>query len=212
MISGVYTIRNLQNDKRYVGSSADVEDRWRSHITRLNNGKHPNKKLQASWLKYGGEKSFEFRLIEAVLPDRLLLTAREQHWIDTYSACTLGYNIRPKAESCLGLKRGPQSEEHRRKNSEAKMGDKNPNYGKPFSEERKRKISLAQKGVSRGPHSEETKHTMSTSQKARYANGISEEHREQLAKAQKARVYGPLSEATKQKMREAHARRYANPC
>lgn len=38
---------------------------------------------------------------------------------------------------------GPHSEETKKKMSEAKKGRKNPNYGKKFSEEHKRRIGIS---------------------------------------------------------------------
>ena len=43
----------------------------------------------------------------------------------------------------LGKKKQPFTEEHKKRISESRMGIKNWNYGKHFSEERKRKIGLA---------------------------------------------------------------------
>ena len=52
--------------------------------------------------------------------------------------------------SMLGKNIGrTQTEEHRRKNSEAKRGMNNPMYGKPCSDERRQKISEANRGKSR---------------------------------------------------------------
>jgi group I intron endonuclease len=203
--AGVYLIRNLWNGKIYIGSSQDVEERWKQHTSKLNRGTHPSRKLLNAWRKYG-PSGFEFRIIELCNESQLL--EREQYWIDTTLAFPLGYNSRPKAESCLGYKRGSPTAEHRRKNAEAHTGSNNPNWNKPRSEETKHRIAKAQKGRPRKSHSEKTRNQMSESQRARYKNGITDEHRLQLAAAQKRRVYRPHSEETKRKMREAHAKRF----
>lgn len=41
----IYSIRNLVNDKRYIGVTNDVKDRWYHHKYVLKNNKHPNLKL-----------------------------------------------------------------------------------------------------------------------------------------------------------------------
>jgi len=140
MASGVYIIRNTQNGKVYVGSSVDMEERWKVHRQRLRQGM--TTRLGRAWTKYG-ERAFEFKVIEEVTPGQLI--EREQYWIDTMLAYSFGYNSRPKARTCLGMIRGAPSKEHRHKNAEAHTGSRNPNWGTHRSEETKRRISEAQK-------------------------------------------------------------------
>jgi group I intron endonuclease len=206
MNTGVYRIRNLQNGKVYIGSSKDIEERWRQHTLKLNRGTHPCRKLLNAWKKYGSS-TFQFEIIELCSLAELL--DREQHWIDTTMAYTTGYNSRPKAESCLGYKRGAPTEEHKRKNAEAHTGSKNSNWGKPRSEQTKAKIASAQKGKPRAKHSEATRALMSQNRKLRYSTGVTKEHRQQLIEARKKRVYHPHSEETKAKMRASHTARLA---
>jgi len=62
-----------------------------------------------------------------------------------------------------GSKKGRKlSIETRRKMSESRKGSKNPNFGKPLSQEQKIKISLAHQGFK---HTEESKRKMSESRK-----------------------------------------------
>jgi group I intron endonuclease len=204
MNTGVYRILNLLNGKLYIGSSKNIKERWQQHVSRLNKGTHPSKKLLNAWRKYGSD-AFQFEMVE--LCDVLVLLKREQHWLDSTRAFKVGYNSRPKAESCLGYKRGTPSSEHIRKNAEAHTGSNNANWGKPRSKETKRKIAAAQKGKPRKSHSEETRALMSVKHKQHYANGATEEHRKQLLAARKKRIYHPHSEETKAKMRAAHARK-----
>lgn len=53
-----------------------------------------------------------------------------------------GYNIANGGQTC-----GSHSEETIKKMSLARSGDKNPNYGKKFSEEHRKKISETHKGL-----------------------------------------------------------------
>ena len=57
--SGIYAIKNLINNKMYIGSTSDFKSRCRSHRTLLNRNKHFNKHLQNSVNKYG-LSNFEF--------------------------------------------------------------------------------------------------------------------------------------------------------
>ena len=94
--SGIYQIRCRENGKIYVGSTVDLQARWRSHRRDLDNGVHVNPHLQSAWNRYG-EKSFEFSVLEYVDENRLLVT--EQLWIDK-TGCTdqqVGFNIKLEA-------------------------------------------------------------------------------------------------------------------
>ena len=53
MSSGIYVIRNLVNDKLYVGKSVHIENRWLEHQSDLRNGRHANIHLQRAHDKYG---------------------------------------------------------------------------------------------------------------------------------------------------------------
>lgn len=117
----VYAIHNTTNSKVYVGSTARVGERWRTHRKQLRAARHPNRHLQAAWSEYG-EAAFEFGIIERV-PDADLLTQREQYWMDRLQACdpANGYNLRPRAESSRGKQFTP---EQRARLSAARLGNK----------------------------------------------------------------------------------------
>ena len=46
MTSGIYQIRNLVNENRYVGSSKDLDYRKKGHFHELNNNKYYNNRFQ----------------------------------------------------------------------------------------------------------------------------------------------------------------------
>ena len=156
---GIYQIRNVVNEKVYVGSSVNLINRRAEHFRQLRKNMHHNIKLQYSYNKHG-ESSFVFEVVEFVdKPEDLI--PREQHWIDKLEAVNKGYNICPTAGNTLGFY---PSEESRRKMSEARKGQKlspeqveklrimnsgkgNPMYGRHHTEKTKRQMSLIRKGI-----------------------------------------------------------------
>jgi len=80
---GIYVIRNLINDKIYIGSSVNIKKRFCQHRNSLKKNKHHNKYLQRSWNKYG-EENFEFVVIEHhSYPEKIL--GRENKCIFLYN-------------------------------------------------------------------------------------------------------------------------------
>lgn len=131
--SGIYIIRNLINDKIYIGSSADVNKRIVTHKSRLNLNKHHSIILQRAYNKYGSE-NFVFEIFEYI-EDKTKLLEREQNWLDFFKP---EYNISKIAGSpMLGKK---HSDATKKLLSEQRKGHKH--YG-PFK------------------HSDETKELMS---------------------------------------------------
>lgn len=98
MNSGIYQIRNIINDKRYIGSAKDFSKRKSLHFRTLIKQKHRNRHLQNAWNKYG-ENAFVFEIIEYCEPDQLLV--REQWYFDNWNP---EYNIYKTAGSGLGHK------------------------------------------------------------------------------------------------------------
>ncbi|MDB6104038.1 MAG: hypothetical protein JWO52_4037 [Gammaproteobacteria bacterium] len=105
--SGVYMIRNLVTGKVYVGSAVKLRKRANEHHSTLVANTHFNRRLQNSWNKHGPD-AFEFVVLELV-QDLGQLTSVEQRHIDERQSFVngVGYNLRPKADSNLGLKMPP---------------------------------------------------------------------------------------------------------
>lgn len=99
IISGIYKITNIINNKIYVGQSIDIYDRWKQHINKLKNNKHVNKYLQRSFNKYG-ENNFNFEVIEECNSD--LLNEKEQYHMDLLNP---KFNILKTTLSIIGTKR-----------------------------------------------------------------------------------------------------------
>lgn len=62
----IYIIEQISKKRKYVGQTTKVnaEDRWKEHLSRLNNKNHWNKFLQRAWDKYG-ESDFKFYTIQS---------------------------------------------------------------------------------------------------------------------------------------------------
>ena len=127
-VCGIYEIRNLVNDKIYIGSSYHIYNRWSQHRQFLKKNIHNNKHLQRAWNKYS-EEYFKFSIIENIIITdsfinmKNLIIEREQYWIDETRCCNrdMGYNIATKAYSKLGVK---DSEKVRKKKSIAMLQPK----------------------------------------------------------------------------------------
>ncbi len=90
-MTGIYLIKNLINNKVYVGQSVNIKDRWGSHKRKLNKNCHSNLHLQSSWNKYG-EDNFEFKVLEEC--DLNNINEREIYYIKKYNSANYekGYN------------------------------------------------------------------------------------------------------------------------
>lgn len=101
--TGVYCIRNLMNNKRYVGSAAvSFGDRWSCHRSTLNKNKHHSPKLQAAWNKWGAT-NFVFEVLLRCHPNVCIV--EEQRFINKFDSAHYlnGYNVAPKAGSSSGI-------------------------------------------------------------------------------------------------------------
>ena len=167
--SGIYCIENIQTNKKYIGQSVSIEDRWSKHMSELNNGLHHNDYLQKAWNKYGKE-SFNFTVLEYCDIDKL--NDRERYYIEYYDTMNRdkGYNLKSG-----GQDHNTCSEEIKKKLSNSirksyldsklkkvrskdaikqwsnpeirkKMIKNNGMYGKHHSEEARKKISDSAKG------------------------------------------------------------------
>lgn len=168
--SGIYCIENTVSNKKYIGQSVNIEDRWRRHITELRNGKHHNSHLQNTWNKYG-ENSFKFYILEYCDIDEL--DEKERYYIKLYNTMDrdYGYNLQSggqatnhhsdesKKKISESNKKAYQNEELRKlrskdalrqwSNPEIKekiIGVNNSMYGKHHSKESREKMSDAKKG------------------------------------------------------------------
>lgn len=164
---GIYYIKNLINEKYYIGQAQDIFKRWRDEKRDLNKEQDAwNKHLQRAWKKYG-ENNFEFSVIEICSID--MLDEREIYWISYFDSYNNGYNQTLGGDGCRGHK---CSEETRSKIRASAIGRKPSDStrkklseihtGVIFTEERKAKIGEANK---KRVYSNEQKKKMQLSQK-----------------------------------------------
>lgn len=96
-MAGVYQIYNKETNKRYIGSSINIERRLKEHKRNLKANRHSNQHLQNAWNKY--QEYLIFEALEYCEPDQCLKL--EQEYIDYYNSANreFGYNIDPQAAS-----------------------------------------------------------------------------------------------------------------
>jgi group I intron endonuclease len=210
---GLYVITNTLNGRIYVGSTKHFRRRSTNHLYRLQTRQHNNRFLQADYNKRGPE-AFRFDVLEVLGAPKEELHAREEMWLAVvYDDGVNCYNLIDRAVSRdgsankrprFGVRRGPMSEETKRKISAANSGARNGNYGKRregfrHSEETRRRLSEMQRGIVRGPMSEEHKRKIGDAQRGElnHAYGkepwnkgkqASEEARRKMIEAAKGRV------------------------
>lgn len=101
-ISGIYCIKNKNNEKMYIGYSSNIYRRFYEHKNNLKNNKHENSYLQKSYNKYG-EISFEFFIIESCEENEM--KEREIFYIEKYSTFNkdFGYNMTLGGDGIIGM-------------------------------------------------------------------------------------------------------------
>ena len=161
-LPGLYTIENTLTHDIYVGSTVCFRKRWKFHQYLLRHGKHHSPHLQASWWKHG-EDVFRFMSI-AVIHDKDERIRMEQHFITSLRP---KYNVSPTAQSCLGVKRSPET---RAKIQAAvlepdRMAKLVERSKQPKSPEHRERIAKAHVGKK---HSEETRAKMRASSARRW--------------------------------------------
>lgn len=142
----IYKITCVENQKFYIGSTVNKNQRWARHRKDLRAGAHKNKNMQASWNKYG-EAAFEFAVVEEVF-DTVLLMQVEQRHLDACVGQPDCFNHNKFADAPWRGKSGAEtpsyglrhSEETRARISEKVRGENHPNWGKTIPPETAAKI------------------------------------------------------------------------
>ena len=214
--SGIYEIRCIVTNKRYIGQAFHLYERLKNHNWYLmkawqqkQNNEYVdtrgiNKYLVHSFIKHG-PNMFVIRIIENCPEEQL--NERETYWIsyyDTYKDKTKGWNLTPGGSNSDTLSYHPDKEKIRKKLSESLQGHE-------VSQETRDKISRAQKGVTK---SEEQKEKYRIAQQGKKMPQSYVDMMKQRMKGEGNPMYGikgkehplygiPRSEETKQKISEA---------
>lgn len=99
--SGIYLIRNIVNNKIYVGKAKCIYSRIMNHITLLRSkNKNENRHLINAWHFYG-ENNFEYEVLEYVNLDEVSLKEKELFWQRKLQVKNrdIGYNFREDSET-----------------------------------------------------------------------------------------------------------------
>lgn len=164
---GIYKIENIITGKKYIGSAINIDIRLKRHINDLKNEKHGNIHLQREFNKYGIE-NFIFECVEEC--EKAILKEIEQNYLneifllknnnlyyynigkDASGGDNLTYNpnrslIIDKIKAGLHKRYENESKEEKIKRSINITGDKNPNFGKKWDEEQRKRMSIQRKGI-----------------------------------------------------------------
>ena len=88
----IYEIRNIQNNKVYIGQTWVPENRQKRHFSDLRCERHDNPHLQKAFIKYG-EENFLFNiLLEIPECTQEILDEKEIEYIEKYNSYLEGYN------------------------------------------------------------------------------------------------------------------------
>ena len=192
--AGIYRFTNLINGKRYVGSALDLSKRLLFYYSasKINSALQQGKSYICSAIIKYGLKDFSIEILEYCEPDKLLV--REKYYID------LGAKYNIINDPTLPPMSGRQhSDESKIIMSEAKKGNKHPNYGKTLHDDTIKKISDAMTGKNHPMfgqnHTEETRRKISDA-----LTNPSEETRKKLSDAKKGRH---RSDETRKKISDA---------
>lgn len=238
MNSGIYAIANIANGKTYIGSTINLENRWREHKHALDRDIHYNPYLQRSWNKFSKD-AFEFRVLEYIDSPNELVRA-EQFWLDKYREEGKElYNIALAANSPMlgrihtekskckisdalrGRKKPPISQETRRKMSKAAKGRKRTEITiqrwrearAGYTHSREARLKIGEANRRRPPISDETRRKMSEAHKGipnpLKGRSLSEEHKRKISEAKRGHKRSPLSEEHKHKISESQKIQWA---
>ena len=173
IISGIYCIENIVNNKKYIGQSKNINDRWRRHKSELNRGNHDNDYLQKSWNKYG-ESNFSFYILDNCNLSEL--DEKEKYYIDFYKTLdrNYGYNLKSGgqnngsiASEYVRQKMSSSLKQAYAKNKELKDKRRQDALNQWANPELKDKISGKNNGMYGKHHSDEAKQKMSEKKKGR---------------------------------------------
>lgn len=147
---GIYCIRNLLNDKRYVGKSKDIAKRFWSHKNSLKlykenpekQKRRVNRHLANSVMKYGIE-NFAFEILQEFESiDEIALADAEIYWMEYYNTTDRDYGYNLMKDSSQNVIVHPETLALLAENNK---GESNPNFGNYWSDAMKSSMSTLKK-------------------------------------------------------------------
>lgn len=101
---GVYKMWFEGNDKVYIGSSRNINNRLRTHVKELLDGVHTNIHLTKDFRKYG-LLYMRWEVVEVIeSPSNQQLLSRESYYINLYKSNINGYNKASYASNRMAIK------------------------------------------------------------------------------------------------------------
>ena len=164
MTCGIYCITSKSSQKKYIGQSVNIEQRWKNHLKALSQLKHLNAHLQNSYNKHGAE-DFIFEIV--CVCEKAELNDNEQKWIDSIPKESL-FNIYTK------VGKGPDWTDDKRARHKERMKEvcsnesfrKNVSNGmKGIAKSDEARKNMSEAAKKRAPASEESRRKMSESRK-----------------------------------------------
>lgn len=136
-LTGVYSITNKIDGKRYIGKSINIHSRFwyhRNSLLKDVRGKDTNRYLFNAVKKHGID-SFSFDVLESfdTISDAELAD-REIYWMDFYNSCSREYGYNLRRDSSTKTEVHPETLVLL---SIANTGDGNPNWGNFWTDEQK---------------------------------------------------------------------------
>ena len=216
----IYMHTNTINDKKYIGITYCVQNRWGKdgsrYLIKKKDGSYVHRYFGAAIQKYGWENFKHEILFDGLTQEEAQL--KEIELISFYNTNdpSYGYNLTKGGDGIFGYQ---YTDEDKRKISIAQKEnyshpENNPFYGKHHTEETKRKISEAKKGKNTGPDnhnygkpmSQEVRDKMSVTQKARMSNPDNRpmlgKHHTEEAKEKMRLAKQNISDETRKKISE----------
>jgi len=200
---GIYKIV-FPDGKFYIGSAygrGGIEHRWHAH---QKGGSESPKYLQEMAKSCGGWHKVEFIVLRNT-NSRWRTLLWEQAYINRYWGDPLLLNRNPSVfdqPDLSGEANPAKRPEVRNKIRLSKLGDKNPNYGRTFSAEYRKKLGDSHRGK---PLSEETKRKISEAHKKRWPAKVSEPKPKKVLKSEANPMFGKHhTEKARRMMSEAN--------
>jgi len=186
-VSGIYKITLIKDGRIYIGSSSNIQQRWKWH-------RGSQVQLIGKMIKKYGKDAFKFEILEEVEPVKEKLEVREQYYLDILQPFpwnnNCGFNLSPSAYTPLGTKR---SEETKKKMRDSWYTNRGETYFKQLSEnikgdknpakrpEVREKISQSMKGKTWKHDKERMRKHIAAKKGKKYSN----EAKENMQAAQK---------------------------